>query len=152
MLNVQSLSNRYSLTPKQVRDRLTALSPVIDSHIVTGKQNAKLLSDQGLAIFDRLIQLEQEGIAMTTAVEIIKKDGFDQSSDMVNPSGSDGLVQEFLTELRARIASLERDKLYLQEQLTRALEQLENLQRRTLPLPRGFRRWWPWSWRSKHES
>lgn len=130
------------MSPKQVRDRLTALSPVIDPYIITGKQNAKLLTDEGLAIFDRLIQLEREGIAMTTAVELIRKDGFNQPSTTVNRPESGGLAGELISELRGRIASLERDKAYLQEQLARALEQLEELQRRALPPPR--RSWWPW--------
>jgi hypothetical protein len=147
MLNVQLLSERYNLTPKQVRDRLTALSPIIDRYIVSGKQNAKLLTDEGLAIFDRLIQLEREGIAMTTAVELISKDGFSQPSDTVNRVGTDGLTAEYIAELKERIASLERDKTYLQEQLARALAQVEELQRRALPPPPRRRWWWPWSGR-----
>lgn len=145
MINVQLLSERYDLTPKQVRDRLTALSPAIDPYSITGKQNAKLLTDQGLAIFDRLVQLEREGIALTTAVELISKDLLNQHSDTVNRPGSDGLAGELLAEFRDRIASLERDKLFLQEQLARALAQVEELQRRALP---PLRRRWPWQIRS----
>ena len=144
MLNVQLLSERYGLSPKQVRDRLTSLSPVLDPYIITGKQNAKLLTDEGLAIFDRLIQLEREGIAMTTAVELISKDGLHRQSEMVNRGGSDGLAVEYITELRERIASLESDKSYLQERLAQVLEQLEELQRRALPPPRRGWSWWPW--------
>lgn len=60
MLSIQDLSQRFGISEKSVRRRLDSLKPVLDQHLTTGRQNAILLKDSGIAIFDRVMQLEQQ--------------------------------------------------------------------------------------------
>ena len=127
MLGVQAISERFGLTPKQVRDRLTALAPVLDGCLITGKQNAKLVTDEGLALFDRLIQLEREGITTATAVRIIAEERPQADKAPVKLSESDGSTERIIRLLEDRIAGMERDKLYLQAKLDEVLSKVPAL-------------------------
>lgn len=67
MQGIPELSKRFGISEKSVRRRLDILKPVLDQHLTTGRQNAILLTDSGIAIFDRLIQLEQQDKLSPTA-------------------------------------------------------------------------------------
>lgn len=116
MYDVHVLCERYGLSVKQVRDRLTALSPVLHSHVRQGKHGAKLLTDGGLAIFDRLRELERGELSVSDAVAKIKNERAQAknpaSSTSVGREGADGesavieLLNQQVRDLRA-----ERDRL-----------------------------------------
>lgn len=116
MYDVQFLCGRYGLTVKQVRDRITALAPTLTPHVLQGKHGAKVLKDGGLAIFDRLIQLERGGLSVSAAVEMIQKDGLNgsesSSSTSVGLSGGnrDGRVFELMSHQIEDLRT-ERDRL-----------------------------------------
>ncbi len=59
-MTIQDLSKRFGISEKSVRRRLDSLDPVISQHLATGRQNAILVSSSGMAIFDRLMQIERE--------------------------------------------------------------------------------------------
>jgi len=70
MLTIQDVSKRFGISEKTVRRRLDSLSPVIDQHLTTGAQNAIMVKDAGLAIFDRVMQLIQQGkLSPSAAIE-----------------------------------------------------------------------------------
>ncbi|MEO0228323.1 MAG: hypothetical protein ABIL70_09790 [candidate division WOR-3 bacterium] len=141
MFTVNDLVQRYGLTANQVRDRLTMLEGLLDGHIIRGRQNAKLLTDAGLAIFDRLLQLERDGIPAATAVSMMKDERLKDQNTMVNLDQNDGHTQELIQELRAQVQDLrqERDRL---------LKLIEDLQARipALPSSEPRRSWWARLW------
>ncbi|HED04394.1 MAG TPA: hypothetical protein ENI60_06470 [Candidatus Fraserbacteria bacterium] len=94
---------------------------MLDGCLITGKQNAKLLIDAGLALFDRLIQLEREGITTATAVKIITEERPQADKATGKLSESDGSAERIIQLLEDRITGLKRDKLYLQVKLDEAL-------------------------------
>jgi hypothetical protein len=142
MFTVNHLAQRYGLTANQVRDRLTLLEGLLNGQMIRGRQNAKLLTDAGLAIFDRLIQLEQDGIPGVTAVTMITDEQSKGPNTTVNLSSNGSHTEELIGELRAQVQDLrqERDQL---------LKLLEDLQARipALPAPSEPRRsWWGRLW------
>lgn len=75
MMTIKDLAERFGISEKSVRRRLDSLSPVISQHLTTGRQNAILLTDSGVSIFDRLIQLErQDKLSPTAAAERVKSE------------------------------------------------------------------------------
>jgi len=119
MYTVKDLAQRFALHPKRVRERLAALGPLVEPHIIEGKQNAKLLTDAGMAIFDRLRQLEQEGYTVQAAVQKLKEELSDQRKTMGHPAsnqdanGSPDARDELIKALKAQVEDLraERDRL-----------------------------------------
>jgi len=162
MWTIKDLMERFGLSEKQVRLRLTALAPLLDGHLRTGKQNALLVDDYAIQLFDRLLQIESRGIttkdaAKQVASELGKpQEGRDsvQGQAQADEGQTTGTLREepwllLVEELQERIKSLEQDKAYLQRQVERLLEQLreKDAQLQTM-LPaaaaaeQGRKRWW----------
>jgi len=74
MYAVKDISELTHLTSRQVYDRITALSPILNGSLRTGSRGAKLLTDGGFAIFRRLIDLEGEGHSRESAITVIQED------------------------------------------------------------------------------
>jgi len=115
------------------------LSPVLDDNLRTGQRGAKLLTDGGLAIFRRLLDLENEGISRQSAVEVIANDlkpNPAEADDSRKDSNSVGdivqTLQQVIEDQRQEIAFLRR--------------QVEQLTPLALPSPR--RRLFAWLRRS----
>lgn len=138
MFTVNDLANRFGMHPKSVRERLNALSPLVKPHVTRGRNNAILLNDAALAIFDRLIQLEREGYPTATAVQVIQNDGLNQQQTSGYPNSNGTPPPELIAELRARIDEQARMIAYLQAKLDEALAKLP-----ALPPPNGAKlsRW-----------
>jgi len=119
MYTVKDLAERFGLHPKRVRERLAVLSPLIDPYLVEGKQNAKLLTDGGLAIFDRLIQLEREGLTVQAAVQKLQNELShgqktpDQRASLEPASNGNNDKDELIAVLKEELQYLrqERDRL-----------------------------------------
>jgi len=71
---VRYLAKLTNLTSRQVYDRIAALSPILNGSLRTGTRGAKLLTDEGFAIFRRLIELESEGISRESIVKVIESE------------------------------------------------------------------------------
>ena len=75
MFTIKALAEMYDRTPKQIRDRVTALKPLIDVYSRDGKENAIQYTDQGRAMLDRLLQVEsQNGLTIKAAAEQVKEE------------------------------------------------------------------------------
>ncbi len=119
MYTVKDLARRFGLHPKRVRERLAALGPVIEPHMIEGKQNAKLLTDAGLALFDRLRQLEQEGYTVQAAVQKLREELSDRGKTAGHQPSNEGVndspdaKDELIKALKAQVEDLraERDRL-----------------------------------------
>jgi hypothetical protein len=133
MFTVNDLASRFGMHPKSVRERLNALGPLVEPHLTRGRNNAILMNDAGLAIFDRLIQLERDGYPTTTAVQVIQNDGLIQQQTS-RQLDSNGTPTELVVELRARIEEQAKMIAYLQAKLDEALAKLPAL---PAPAPNG---------------
>jgi len=136
MVTVQDLSKRFGLHPKSVRERLAALGPLVSPHMTRGRNNAILLTDAGLALFDRLIQLEREGYPTATAVQLMRDELPEAGQTGGQPEDNGASHRppspscehdELIRELRARIESLEQDKAYLKAKLDELLTRIPEL-------------------------
>jgi len=80
-------------------------------------------------IFDRLIQLEQDGHSMATAVQQMHKDTSALTETSSQPTDNkppiDTSTELLIQELRTRITGLEEDKEFLKDQLEVAQGQIQ---------------------------
>jgi hypothetical protein len=141
MYSVADLERLTGLTSKQVYDRLRLLSEVLDGHITVGRNGKKLISEQGFAIFNRLLELERQGLTGQTAVNQIADELKAPTSKEETPSLSAGET-EVIGSLKLTIEILREENRWLRSQL-------ESLQQLALPPAGGARRhWWTW-WKGK---
>jgi len=115
------------LSERQIHIRLTKLAPLLSGHIHTGKNNRKLIDDQGFAILQRVIELEKEGIAVDLAVEQVKEELNNGDQISISTDVNRGITAELLEELRRTISRLEEDKRFLQTQLEAKEREIERL-------------------------
>jgi len=155
MLTVEVLSNRLGLSIWQTRRLIYALRPVLQGLLKSTPGQPLEVSPQAIGILERAAQLKASGVALSGLASVVQdelRENGDERGDgqsegqalaLEHASPLQGLISELrarITDLQVQIEELRRDKLYLQEQLARTLEQLEDLQRRALP-PAGSRRW-----------
>lgn len=115
------------LSERQIHIRLAKLATLLDGHIHTGKNNRKLIDDQGFAILNRVVELEKDGIAVDLAVEQVEEE-LDNGDEISHSSDvKQGVTMELLGELRRTIGRLERDKEFLQAQLEAKEKEIERL-------------------------
>ena len=130
MRTVKDVSELLNLTPRQVYDRLADLSPIIPEHVTAGRNGRKLLSEQGFTVFRRLVSLEAEGMARSTALKLIASELGNGDGELGNVERKDG---ELVAELRRTITRLEGEVAFLR--------QLVNERVPALPSARPW--WWP---------
>lgn len=137
MYSVSDLERLIGLTSKQVYDRLRLLSEVLDGHITIGRNGKKLMSEQGFAIFNRLLELERQGLTGQAAVKQI-------AGELKTPIGTDETPSSTASESEV-VGSLKLTIEILREENRWLRSQLEQLQQRALPRPaESHRRWWTW--------
>lgn len=157
MLGVQELSKRYALSEKTVRRYLDTLAPVIGPYRVQGENNKILLTDAGLAVFDRFIQLRRESkLSPSAALSLLKEElqnsPKEMSKRLSNPVQPRSEAQDFMIEeLRARVEEQGKQITFLQDQVKLLMQQLAEAQaqiRAMLPatVERSRKRWWQF-WR-----
>ena len=156
MLTVGDLSNRLGLTKWQTRRVVYALRPVLGSALRSANGQALQVDSSVIGILDRAAQLRASGTSLGRLADVIREE---LGSNGKHPSEEVKTLQplaldrasppqgwvELVDELRERVHGLERDKIYLQEQLVHALGRCEALEQLALPPARSHRRWWlPW--------
>jgi len=136
MMGIADLRERFGLSDKAVRRRLDALSPVIAPFVSRGENNAILLSDAGVAIFDRLIQVERETKrGLRAAAELV----ISEVQNGREPEGKAGANadkpaanrDEVIELLRAQVEDLRRER----DRLLAMLEAKEEQIRALMPGP-----------------
>ncbi|MEM4723524.1 MAG: hypothetical protein QXP01_00765 [Candidatus Hadarchaeum sp.] len=119
MMTIQDLAERFGISEKSVRRRLDILGPVLAPYLTTGRQNAILLNDSGVAVFDRLLQIErQDKLSPSAAAERVKRELQDSDKAVSGQGRStvqsppDG-IGELVTVLSKQVEDLraERDRL-----------------------------------------
>ena len=130
MYRVKDLAELANLTSRQVYDRIAALSPVLDGGLRIGARGAKLLTDEGFAIFRRLAELETEGISRESAVEMIASELETPQPTRAEAVRKDGeSAGELVETLRETIKGQREEIVFLRRQV-------ELLTPLALPAPR----------------
>lgn len=148
MPTLQETAEALGLSYKQAFRRLAAVRHLISEHIKRGDNGVLILDGGAVEVLRRLEAFRKEGRTLREAASLIAEEmrgnGAGNPREALETTPTDNgevtALRELIGELRARVTSLERDKAYLQERLTQALSQLEEVQRLTLPAPR--RPWW----------
>ena len=130
MYAVKDVAELTHLTSRQVYDRITALAPVLNRSLRTGSRGAKLLTDEGFAIFRRLIDLEGEGHSRESAITVIQEDVRSTDTVKVEPIRNDGGGEGKL------VATLERVIEDQKKEIEFLRSQVEQLMPLALPRPR----------------
>ena len=130
MYAVKDIAELTHLTSRQVYDRITALSPVLNGSLRTGSRGAKLLTDDGFAVFRRLIDLEGEGHSRESAIEVIQEDLENTGSKGTESNRSDREAGGKL------ISTLERVIDEQQREIEFLRSQVDRLMPLALPAPR----------------
>lgn len=159
LISKTELAARYGLSERQVRHRLTALDTLLTGHVNQGQGGQTVLDDYAVAIFDRLRQLEREGLSPSAAASRIRQDDLPHVNDSGSSAqrqgsvnGGQGASAEVLEQLRARLADRDdqlRDLRIERDRLLGVIEdqgvQLRALAPGVSVKDRGdlrFNRWW----------
>jgi len=149
MYDIEHLSTRLARTKDQLRHRVKLLGKTLEPYKRSGKKGKLLLTEDGVAILERLIQLEDQGIAMSDAIEIIRQelDGDEPQSSPPEQCQS-GTIQELIWHLKQENEFLKdqiRSKDEQIAQLNKRLAELGQLLQQRLPPTREEireKRWW----------
>lgn len=156
MFDVRAIADRFGWTDNQVRTRLEVADSLLVPYLQSGRKNKILVNSSGLAVLDRLAQLEGEGLTVTAAVERLQsemepepesqngkqssatpKQAEGHSEATTNHAQADGLVELYERLLREKDEHIER----LESQNERLWNRVEDLEQLALPNP-DRRPWW----------
>lgn len=120
MYTVKDVAELTHLTSRQVYDRITALSPVLNGTLRTGSRGAKLLTDEGFAIFRRLLDLENDGLSRESAINVIQEDLVTADPDKTEGIRTDGEGEgKLIATLEQVISDQRREIEFLRVQIDR---------------------------------
>lgn len=152
MLKVKDVSKLTGLSSRQVYDRLSALSTLLDGYLRTGQRGQKLIDDQGFAVFQRLLELEREGNSRESAIKLIAEElstNGEKAESIVRKDG--GSASILVGELRERIKEQTRAIERLEVENTFLRDKVDQLLPLALPLPKRHHCWW-WPFRRGENS
>ena len=146
LLSKTMIAERYGLTERQVRHRLTALDGSLTGHVSLGQGGQRVLDDYAVTLFDRLMQLEKEGLSTSAAVSRIRGEGSaigngSKVAPQRQPMAESGqwVSEELVEELRARLEDkdqLVKDLRGERDKLLSMLEEKDDQLRALMPGPR----------------
>jgi len=151
MLGVQELSIKYAVNEKTVRRYLDSLAPLLGQYRVQGNNNRIMLSDGGLAIFDRYMQLRRDSkLGSSSTLDILGKELKNNKNGMsVHTDNNVQTISEkdpLIAELKSRVDEQGRQITFMQEQMKLLMQQLSDAQtqiRNMLTPPQTQRiSWW----------
>lgn len=130
MFKISDISDKYGLSKRQVRYRLTQLNNLLEGHVSKGKNQAKLIDEYGMSIFDRLMELENNGHTTSAAVNKVKTEIEDNEESKKEEEADTKSVREreaVVEQLEARIEDLKQHNMELNAQLERKDQQIQQL-------------------------
>ena len=152
MYTVQDLSVSLGLSVSQVRRRLDAIVTDLDGDLHRGSRGKLLLSESGLVLLKRVLDLEKAGgLTCNDAVKVVRQElgNSDEKQEkntakvadarvtIAQESRESGVTETLLVqELRARIADKEREITYLKEEVSFLRDRVKELTPLALPKPR----------------
>lgn len=159
MFTVEDLSRHFKMSPRSISRRLSVLgldqADADGEYVTRGRAGKYLVTQNGLAIFNRLLELERKGYRVEDAAKMIRAEIRHRGEDETTTEGN-GLIDsaqlrqpigELLSLFQAQLNLLfeqlkEKDEQIRQKD--RQIEYLHDLLQRQLPPPK--RRSWFW-WR-----
>lgn len=151
MFDVRAIAKRFGWTDNQVRTRLEVAGNLLEPYLQSGHKNKILVNSSGLAVIDRLAQLEADGLTVTAAVEQLQsemepepesqngthlsatpKQAEGHSEATTNHTQADSLVELYERLLREKDGYIDR----LESENERLWGRVEDLEQRALPAPR----------------
>jgi len=149
MLTLEQAAKTLGMTPRQLRRRIEATSPLLAPHMERGDKNRILLDYGAVKILQDVEARRANGATLKEAIaevadslrgnqrgELGQANG--QSGGEVLRGNGDDPWHMLIIELRDRVRSLEEENARLWTLVDDLKTQL------ALPPPR--RRWWPWPW------
>jgi len=119
---------------------MTAIGEHVEPFLEDGKKNTKLLNNSGMAIFDRLIQIEREdNLTIKAASAVLAR----ELNAEGNGIGAIALGEEFI-ELQSTVADQGDQIAKLSMRVEDQRKKIENLESQVNPmLPSNiFKAWW----------
>ena len=153
MQGLKELEDTLGLTYEQLRGRVAHLKDSFEGITVEGKRGKWLVTDKGIALLKRLVELERDGHSFESATTVVlqeiqegQKNGHKNNENTtptdahststmppLNGYSHDPLVLKVFETLQTQIAEKDR-------QISELLAQLRDLHQRALPPPK--RSWW----------
>ncbi len=130
MFKISDISEKYGLSKRQVRYRLTQLNKLLEGHVSTGKNQAKLVDDYVMTLFGRLMELEKNGRTTSAAVDEIKSEIENNEENDKEKEVNKESVKEreaVVEQLEARIDDLKQHNRELKAQLESKDQQIQQL-------------------------
>lgn len=129
MYDIDQLSDLLGLSRNQVRVRLHQFRSLLDACIVRGQKNKLLLNHNGLAILQRAVELEKQGLTLEQIQTTLKRElnGHPEEEEMPMESSEDPsykLVQAY----EKLLASLEEEIAFLKDQIRQKDQQIAYFQ------------------------
>lgn len=121
MHSIKDLENHFGLSYWQTRKRIGLISNYFESEVKGGQNSKYWLTDSGLAILDRMLELEKDGHGPKSAIEAIKEEI--QKPDME----SDNLKSKQAKVDPKYVQRLESEVEFLREELKERDRQIRQL-------------------------
>jgi len=111
---IEETAKVVGLSVPQTRRRLHTMETDLDGDLHRGSRGKVLLTDRGLAILRRAVEIEHDhGLGCHDAAKVVREETANPQGDGSNATvtvrDSSGMVAELMGELRARIQFLERE-------------------------------------------
>lgn len=142
MQTIKELSPYFGWTEPQLRIRLERFNPFLDGHVSKGGHNRLLVSPNGVAILQRIRQLETEGkdfgqIEFTLKTDFQSpKSGENTAHSQIKQESSDPLFVKVAMEEKERLITQLESRINDQKQQIDFLQGILNSKVLQLPAPK----------------
>ncbi len=146
LYSVNDVAATLGLSVPQTRRRLDAIVTDLDGDLRRGSRGKILLTENGLSLLRRAVDLEKErGLTCKDAMRVVKEEMGNPDNKAVNEGATvrhENVTESLLIrELRARIEDKDKEISRLEREVEFLRERIKELTPRALPRPRH--RWWP---------
>ena len=152
MYTLEEAAERLGLGYGALRDRLRALSGLLEPYITRGKKGKIFLNENGLYVLQRMRELEREGFSIADSAQAVSKElALKQKDHSESGNGDSTASSQTVDRVSAAwqlVEQLKEENAFLKQQIAMKDEQISRLLQLALP-PAGDsrrRRWWQlWS-------
>ena len=140
-----------------LRDRLRALSGLLEPYITRGKKGKIFLNENGLYVLQRMRELERAGLSIADSAQAVRKELALKRKDPLELENIEATTSPQTADRESiawqLVEQLKEENAFLKQQIAMKDEQIERLLQLALPPARSQkRRWWQlWPRRRDHE-
>lgn len=129
MYDIDQLSDLLGLSRNQVRVRLHQFRSLLDACIVRGQKNKLLLNHNGLAILQRAVELEKQGLTLEQIQTTLKQELNGRPEEAEGPMESAEEPSSKLMQMYEKLlARLEEEIAFLKDQIRQKDQQIAYFQ------------------------